>query len=346
MKSIILLVSRQAMANVLPVLMYKPDKVYLLTTKEEAQCGNNLKQLFRDKKILVEEIKNIDAYDGKTVKNAINNILLKSKDEEIVLNLTGGTKLMALAAFQIANQKKINAFYCNTEKKEIIHLRPNKQSEKLKLDITVKDYLFAYGFRIVDSKIEHIGEHEFEIVRCLIERELVEDFISFTKRYRRDSSQKCGYFTILDNRNRKFSVQKTRTGYHLHILDKKYVFNTDNFLKGDWLEIYAYTILKRYNISSEIGLKIRSIGGVENEIDIVFLKDYQLHIISCKSGKLDSNKTLYEIETLRAVAGGTFGRAYLVSVEKLSSWILERAKELNIRVLTLDEFDRSFMQDI
>jgi hypothetical protein len=92
------------MANVLPVMMYKPKNVFLFATPEEKDCANNLEQLFKSKKINVIRKDGLNAYDYFAFKKCVIENLDNIKDE-VWLNVTGGTKLMALAAYEAFAEK-------------------------------------------------------------------------------------------------------------------------------------------------------------------------------------------------------------------------------------------------
>ena len=56
---------------------------------------------------------------------------------------------------------------------------------------------------------------------------------------------------------------------------------------------------------------------------------------SCKSGKMDANKTLHALYELDAVArrfGGKYAKKVLVSAQDLADVYLERADEMGIEV--------------
>ncbi|MGB9665536.1 MAG: hypothetical protein ACPL25_11560, partial [Ignavibacteria bacterium] len=63
-------------------------------------------------------------------------------------------------------------------------------------------------------------------------------------------------------------------------------------------------------------------------------------LYSCKSGKRDNQYDLFQIETLRNITSGTFGKGFFVTPNQQSISFLQRAKELNIRVVNIFK-DRS-----
>jgi hypothetical protein len=336
MKTIFCLVSRQAMANVLPVLMFKPKRVVLFATPEEITCANNLERLFITKNIEVARKDNLDAYDYSNFHNVIKSEL-EADDDDVTLNVTGGTKLMALAAYKAFSDKNKTVIYCDTKHKKIIHLFPKLDTENLNLDLSVNDYLIAYGYDIISTRTSELDEDYIKLFNTLIKKQLLLKFSKFLDKFRSDTgkNEKVNT-TINDTEFNIFKIQKTQLGYTLFIHQEKFKYNDDKFLKGGWLEFLMHYHLKKLKINSELGVKIKSSNDVENEIDLIFIKDYQLHLISCKSGRQDrTNQDIYELDTLRKIAGGIFGKAYLFTTKTLTQGIEKRAKELNIQLIDL-----------
>jgi hypothetical protein len=327
------------MANVLPVFMYKPERVVLFTTPEEAHCADNLERLFKSYKITVHRKDNLDAYDYIKFKETVKQELDKQPDD-VWLNVTGGTKLMALAAYEAFAEKDKNIFYCNTERNQIIHLYPKLETEKLTLNLSVEDYLNAYGYRILHSKSDELNPDYERLFKLLVQFNITYKFSEFLDKFRKEYTDKKQSKTFNDKKYSIFQIQKTPNGFVLFVNKEKFKFNDDKFLMGDWLEYLMFYFLKSKSISPMIGVKIISSGDVENEIDLVFIKDYQLYLISCKSGRAtDPNKDIYEIETLRNIAGGTFGKAFLFTTQPLTKRIEQRAKELHIQSINLSNLN-------
>lgn len=341
MNTMFCLVSRQAMANVIPVLMYKPNKVLLFATPEEKNTADHLEKLFNSKNINVNRIDDLDAYDYLKFKDCILNEINKASGD-LWLNVTGGTKLMAFAAFEAFTEKDKKIIYCNTDRNQIIHLFPKLSIEKLNLNISIDDYLQSYGYKVVSSRTNEVKKEYFELFELIESNNIKLPFANFLDDYRSQTGSENPLKTYVDKKNKIFTIQKTPASIILYVNNTKFKFNDEKFLKGDWLEYFMLYSLEKQNIKPEVGVKIVSASNVENEIDIIFIKDYQLYLISCKSGrKNDPNKDIYEIETLRSIAGGTFGKAFLFTVQDLTEKMKQRAKELKIETLNFNNISHN-----
>jgi hypothetical protein len=343
MKTMVCLVSEQVMQNVLPVLMYIPEKVYLLATEKTEYIALNLKIFFESKNIKTFLIKKIDAYDIIKISEAVQEIL-SVEDDTIMLNATGGTKIMALAAYSSFVGNGLPVIYCDTEHKCILHLSPEIKTELLKADLTIDDYLNAHGYRI-KSEAEP-DENHIEFFKDLLLNNMVAKFVAFTRNVRKAYSSNINT-TVQD---KSFYCQKTTSGFHLHTLfngKKKYKFNDYKFFSGNWLESFVhFSLMNIPKIKLKLNVAIVSHNGVENEVDVIALHDYKLKLFSCKSGKSE-NEAIFEVETLRKLAGGTFGAGIaVVSDNKGSSASFnQRASEIGIIVINdLNRINRIFFK--
>jgi len=331
MNTIFCLVSRQAMANVLPVLMYKPKQVILFATPEEKRTANNLEKLFHKKGIAIIRKDNLDAYDYISFRSIIKNELEKLNTSDVCLNVTGGTKLMALAAYEAFAEKDKSIIYCDTEHQHIISLFPDYKIEELKTDLSIEDYLLSYGYSIKETKDSSIIEKFTPLFKFIEEKNLLKEFTLLLQKSRERNINDSPRMHISSN-NKNFSLEKNFDKYSIHFNKDAITLNSSNFKLGDWLEYYVYYLLKeKYNLEPLSGVKIVSDDGVENEIDALVIKDYKLYNYSCKSGKSDNQFDLFQLETLRNITSGTFGKGIFVAAKKGSKKFVDRAKELNIK---------------
>lgn len=345
MKTMFCLVSRQAMANVLPVLMYKPKNVVMFTTPEEKKSADNLQKLFISKSISVKRIDGLDAYDYKNFK-AIVLSELRNYQSETTLNVTGGTKLMALAAYEVFSENDKHIIYCDTEHQHIISIYPDYKIEKLNAVLSITDYLRSYGFIIKEKKELDQLEKYFPLFEFISQNNLMNEFVNLFRKIRERLSDDLPKITLFST-NKNFLFYKNYDKYTLQfdMSNKKNIsLDSSEFKFGDWLEYYTYYNLEtEYNLNPLTGVKIVSQENVENEIDTIILKDFVLHIYSCKSGKSDDQYDLFQLETLRNITSGTFGKGYFVVSNKPSKRFLDRAKELNIKVINILNNNEKFI---
>ncbi len=340
MNSMMCLVSRQAMPNVLPVLMYKPDRVYMLMTDQEKLCGLHLKELFESKKIEVITKEEIQAYNPRTVTDTLLEIKRLSGKDNLSLNLTGGTKVMSISAYEFAKTNNIPAFYCNTENQKIIELLPQVSYQNLSVQLSIEDYLLSYGYRIKEKKSVAEIEKYYPLFEFIETNNLMRSFIKFSEDVKTKLAQSNPKFSV-SSADKNFIFHKTINSLRLEFgKAPRKSFNVDasQFKSGDWLEHYIYYKLKdEKDIEILSGVKIFSDKGVDNEIDVIVLKDFILYLISCKSGKKDNQYDLFQLEVIRNISSGTFGKGIFVTVNKTTDMFIERADQLNIKVIRIEK---------
>ncbi len=173
MKTLISLIGEQPIPNLLPVLHLKPEQNILFYSDLTDTAARKLQKLLNipDK----DKVK-IDAYDIDTTRN---KVLSKIDDtNDTTLNITGGTKLMSLALFQAALEKKIKFVYLQSEENQNIlfnydinenGITCNKTvlPELISVDLYLKAHLFEYS----NLSVEKGSGYDFENLICKTLRE-------------------------------------------------------------------------------------------------------------------------------------------------------------------------------
>jgi hypothetical protein len=293
----------------------------------------------KEKEIWIKNVCKINNGQTITVKeDSIENIKKKldginlSKYQKILVNITGGTKIMSIAVKEFFYEKPFPAeiYYMPINKNEIVELKSEKP---IKIDciITLSDYLKSYGVEI-KKEGKPIRDNDFTI--------------NFYKNHY-DSLMKSG--TIGDLRMFRKEKSKENTWPEL----KKIGFgerlnkNEIEYLTGGWFEEFVYfKIKKELNLEGDyikIGVKIaRGEKNIDNELDVIFLKDYTLYSIECKTSILDSNnekrsimsETIYKAKALQKDFGLTAKpRIYtLSSKQEIKDSGMERARYFDIEI--------------
>jgi len=151
----ICLVSAQILANLIPILMDKPEKVILISTK--TMMKNGLTKRFQD--ILSKHDIEYDLYEGMPstnmpdisnyVADTVVDIQEKYADYNLIYNITGGTKLMSQGFTQgFTEIAKVDdqLIYTDTQHGVIEYLGKNKrQPTPLQAVLTITDYFKANG---------------------------------------------------------------------------------------------------------------------------------------------------------------------------------------------------------
>ncbi|MBI5194630.1 MAG: DUF1887 family protein [Nitrospirae bacterium] len=350
------LVSDQPIPNLTTVLQFKPHTVILLATKERRKEAKRLEKVIRQKCVEVTT-KEIRAYDINDVVSVSENVIKDFTDDEITLNITGGTKIGTIGTFQTFYSSGKPIFYVNTYDNEIIKVSPVEEKIPINVDISINDYLAVYGFNISEyvkedryiSERKHITD---TIVQLAINRqELIGEInsklkdidkavypINITLRDDKDFIRICG---ILENHG---LVQRKRQTT-IQIPD----IEAAKYLRGFWFEEYVYLTAKSLDVN-EVKLNVTGKWDTtgkkppKNEFDVLISKRNRLFYISCKTANPDrfvdgtdesvGKEYLYELDALGDRALGLFGKKMLASARPVTNdYVKSRAEDMKIKIV-------------
>ena len=144
------LISAQATPNLLPVLdeRWRPRRVVLASSPQMRGAALALQGVIKRKGIGVEvQILDLpDAYEYAALSDAFQEFLEAHRGERIALNVTGGTKLMAVAAQEVFRAYDQPVLYVNVESDEVIVIGQNARSQPLQAKLRVRELLDSHGF--------------------------------------------------------------------------------------------------------------------------------------------------------------------------------------------------------
>lgn len=111
------LIGEQPIPNLLPILHYKPSCVLLVHSQRTLRVAENLAAVVKSQQAQtrVEKCLVTDAYDVADILDRIEQTLNAKPTTQLLVNLTGGTKPMMLAAFELALSRKATSFYFKSE---------------------------------------------------------------------------------------------------------------------------------------------------------------------------------------------------------------------------------------
>jgi hypothetical protein len=347
----LILVSAQPIPNLTPVLdqQLRPKKVIMLVSPDMQQRSQYLESIFKGQcGVEVERHTIDDPWDLEAITLQIIDIVGSYPANSIALNATGGTKPMALAAFDVFKENQ-QIFYVHPEQDRLIWLNPKQPSIKLADKLKLKNYLMAYGAEAVNA--ENVGV-SFDL------QDLCNAIIKDISRYEKALGA-LNYLALEASKHPKLTVaiedgpQARRDLWDLLELFEQQglcTINGQNLLfkdetsrfiaNGGWLELYTYKQCLNLKHSQAIqdiarNISITRQSKTKNEIDIGLIKANRLHLIECKTKRYKDNNSadpLYKLDSLRDLMGGLQGKAMLVSFNQLDKASRHRAKELEIAI--------------
>jgi hypothetical protein len=359
----ILLVSDQAAPNLLPALdpELKPNEAILLVTKKMAGRASALENVLREASVKVSSINLDDEHDFSALEKVLLELAATRDGENIALNVTGGTKLMALAAQSVAQAAEWRVFYVDVDTDEVIWLGKETHRKKLSTQLRLPHYLRGYGFRLeegierppadhrhnelLQTMVSQVGSLETALSQLNYLAQLAEDHKNLHIELNEDQQ---------DSRSLEALLRNFETAGVLNVKGSKIQFNSEqdrSFTKGGWLEHHAYRTISA--LHSQLGVRDKAANlivvdenGVKNELDIAFLAKNRLFIVECKTARMDSaragkaNDTLFKLSEICRRVGGLGTRGMLASYRQLGESEKKLAKALHIEVVTGVELNR------
>jgi len=356
------LVSAQATPNLLPVLdeRWRPQRVVLATTPEMKKAADALATVLRThcSGLKVEQLPLDDAYDYTALWAQFCDFLSREGDRDVALNVTGGTKLMAVAAQDVFAQMAKPAFYVNVATDQVISLGEQGRSDPLIARLKVNELLRAHGFEVKMAERPQVRAEQRDVCARLIDHSIshghaLGQINSLASRARsvadlavpldpplRHSAPLNALLALFEDAG-QLSVRNDVVSFP----DE----TSRRFVNGGWIELHVYQTLRdlqpRLKIS-DIAMNVDVVNPVSrtrNEIDAAFLHRNTLYLIECKSANLEgagitgdekATEVIYKMESLLKL-GGLRTRGMIVDYRgKLSSSPanMERAKQARISV--------------
>ena len=356
------LVSAQATPNLLPVLdkRWRPQRVILGTTPEMQKAADAIAGVLRRncEGLTVEKLALNDAYDYTALWMQFCDFLTKEGDCDIALNVTGGTKIMAVAAQDVFTQAAKAAFYVNVATDEGIALGAQGRSEPLLAQLKVAELLRAHGLSVKIPERPQVQAIQRDLCARLIDHSISNGYVlGQINALARHASGSANLTVQVEADVVKSEPLKALLGLledagQLTVRKDMVHFTSESarsFVNGGWLELHVYHTLR--NLEPRLKLSdvvinvdiVNPESGTRNEIDVAFLHRNTLFLIECKSANLGgtgpsgdekATEVIYKMESLLKL-GGLRTRGMIVDYRgKLSSSPanMERARQARISV--------------
>ena len=361
-KVIVTIVSEQTVPNVLFIKEFGHASKYIFvsTLKMESSSRKTTENIVNASNINNDKFKIIEVIEDSLldIDTKLAEELDIDDDDEILVNITGGTKIMSLGVYNYFSRNgAADIFYIPLGKNEIRQVFPLRKNrvKLLGFRIDLLGYLKAYGVKV--------NEKSFNAKNELVQPEdqtkhLFDSFINNRNILFMNAEE------IRKNGFRGKIIPKNKEGensiYQNALIFGQYGVKFDSvdqinknetkYLTGEWFEEYIYPIIKTTlgKTDAEIGMGVQLIkGDTPNEYDIIFTHNNSLYVIECKTDIADDEEgkisylftnTLYKAATLKKEFG-LWVNYYLFALNdfsKLKEEQKNRAKLLDIKLVGLE----------
>ncbi|HRG58684.1 MAG TPA: DUF1887 family CARF protein [Bacteroidia bacterium] len=336
MKHQITLIGGQSLPVYIGVMEKNPDVVHVLYSKDSKEQYALLKNSLPTKVIHSYQI---DPFNYEEIKAKAEEIIFNNDKDDFELNITGGTKIMAIACQQVFNDLKFPIFYI--DQKHVLFDITDKKSNPTKTKITIDTFLKISGHtkyqigKLSDFTTEEINLSEF----LLSQMNSGWYWKAHNQLYKKGKYVTTNSFNFTHN---NVNISWDGKKFEFNNNTKSIVFNSKKALDiaftGLWWEILIGKAVSKWSHAYEFKMNLIIKSKVQvaldkNEIDIVLNTGKNLIFIECKAGDVTQDD-INKIKAVSELYGGISSRSILVSRKKPSATILEKCQELGIDVFS------------
>lgn len=357
--------------NILATKRFNPKEVIFLYDKELENLSSSISDYYKQympniklNKVLIEE--------GKIDK--LKSIINQNKNRNILVNLTGGSRINSLILLDICKNNSIRSLYVDIKNKYLYIF--DKEIEVIKEefeDMKINNVIRASGGEILTDSTNLINKEDLVYLTKSIYRNLdlwhkykqrLYDSRIFIHNYEDPRSVRIKTeFLSMEERNLLDKIldelEESRGISFKEISDEEIQINFKNeylksfiFKSGTWLEVATNIMINEINEIDEVKSGVMFLWNdkskiVRNEIDVVAVKDSVPICISCKDSDRYNEDALNELDVYSTQIGGEETYKILVATkEPIKPAVKERAKEMGINLVIFDGNEEKFKSKI
>lgn len=370
-KTLINIVGKYNHYSILAAFNLKPQNVVFLRGKEDWENYVNTKACIEERQPGIRFEEHVLKEENPL---ELEQFFQQYDQEDTILNLSGGSKLMGLLCFQAIQGSRITGIYIDNDKGQILKI--NKELEVLKpinTELKVEDIICSTGAEIIKNSTELYEKKEFKgLVEYMIENydmwKLVKDILRHSQFVKQFVMQPL-YIEIMSKRL-SYIQMKALEKFLKELADRKLIVNfsfyydhieftfadreSKSFVMttGCWLEALTYRSIRETKEVSDTISGMLFVWAeeleVHNELDVVAAVDSHLVCISCKDTANYDVEDLNELEVYAEHLGGRKVTKILVSTHlpERGEMICQRAEEMNIHLVIFDGNWKGFKNEL
>lgn len=327
MKTLISLTSAQTLPNVLFAKEQDDWDRYIFISTELMEKQHktehilNVLELQRNTSNII--IKQVSEDSLEDISQNLKTIEFQD-NEEVTVNLTGGTKVMAIGVYGFFIHKPCRVFYIPFPKNEIIQIFPEVKQKVRALNyrINLESYLKSYGVKIDSASFAQKNQTFSKALSHTIKQNSQRYQFRQHWKFLQGLGWELRTQPFINLNEARFSdvKQGLQVLNYQPLTRGKLQKQEVQYFVGGWWEEYLYHFIKdKLQLSdAEIGLNIQinkdntKRFSAGNEFDILFVYQNKFYVIECKtgiygigseSGMQTFNKYEYKLAALRKFFG-------------------------------------------
>ncbi len=372
----ICIVSDRLLPNLIPILMHRPRRVFLITSADMVKKGlaRRLEQILGNLKFEVTTSKGLPSSGLKEISEYALEWLLATQEDfpdlQLVLNITGGNKLMTIAFMQVMSGEVSRIIYTDTQHDRLEQLSQGEKdagkSQPLEPVLDLPLYLAAQGMTLRSSLSDDTDWCRQADQRKALTKYLgknaggIGDLLGAVNGLCNQALDKGGKtlvepiqkFNSRPGRRWREAVNRIVEAGVVQ-WDEERTLNfpsTDaaRYLGGGWLEEFAWHQARDLNPDD---IRLGAEGTWEgirkgrNELDVVIVHNNRLLLIECKTLRIgrdshSDDEMLYKLDSVGDDVKGLFGDVILLTARPPSEPVKDRARHHGIQIVAAERFSR------
>ena len=382
MQTLIELYDKRPIANVLGTEMFKPERTVYLCEKEITEnraLQQKLRSYFKQRGLRTQIVfRETATLNAASVKRAMEAVVNQYPD--CVLDISGGSDAALFAGGLLCAERPLPVFTYSRKRNTFFDIQNAPFAHKLRCDVqlSVDDCFTAAGGAVRQGRVDnavldrYAGKFEEFFALFLKHRRQWQKIVSYLQQV--SPTPKEGELSLsvdapwqvkgdrgMLTANAEALQDLAELGFleNLELLaDERVRFSfADGQIRtwlrdvGSVLELYVWKACLRSGSYQDVRVSVvvdwegqNTRDGVSNEIDVVAVRGIKPVFISCKTSEIRT-EALNELAILRDRFGGEVARAIIVSAEPTRTVTRNRAAELDIEVIDLDELEPEQLLD-
>ncbi|MBO4330991.1 MAG: DUF1887 family protein, partial [Oscillospiraceae bacterium] len=374
METLIELFDERPLENVLGVEMFRPKRVVYICPDDTDRdlVRKRLRKYFTHRGLSPELVfVGASVYDSNAMKKTLCETAARYPD--CAMDITGGTDAALFAAGRMSAESRIPVFTYSRRMNRFYDIlnAPFAAGLDCGVEFCVEDFFIMAGGSMRSGRVDnailkrYLGDIDPFFKLYLRYRKRWTDIVTYVQRVspgepdRPVSLLARGSYTVKGERGSRISApeEALEALRDIGFIDRLEISPADSVSfrfrdeqirrimrdVGSVLELYVYKACLDSGLFDDVHTSAvvdwesdRRLNAVSNELDVVCSKGVMPVFISCKTGEVKT-EALNELAVLRDRFGGKMAKAAIVTAERGSAGMRNRAGELNIDVVDLDD---------
>lgn len=331
-------------SSILPIFFEFKDKIskHILIYDDSEHDQNQLTKILKGQKFFLSGYENIDGNrlnfeiipikvnedSFLSINKCFDEIIKHSNTpEDIFLNSTDGLTSIILILtnklLELGSNIIVYDRYANTYN---LHTKYNMTKHKVEKIIDIKNHLRLKGYDLINFTNKFTLERRKPFIKEITKN--LPEFKNFANTYKKTESTKGFYKSLIHQMGN----------------------NSEQFIKGGIFEEYIYWLIKDNFDLDDImtGVTIQFDKDVNNEIDILIMKENHLHTIECKfTDNFKTSEYLYKTDSIiDYIDDDGKGMILTIGTKNIGYQDLARAKNDNINFYAVKNFyEEKFLEE-